>query len=95
MPMSEQTTPTDEPSNLHYLAILLGGLLVGGGIIGLWYSFGDPSTPLNLNFTHIGWSALDNISLLPASNYSIVMVAAGVALMVFMNAGAWRYTGGY
>ena len=43
----------------------------------------------------IGSTALDNVGLLPAADYSIVLIVAGLALMVFLNSRAWRYTAGY
>ena len=83
------------PSNTHYLLLLVGGLLLGLGITGLYFTFGNPNTDLNGNTALIGWSALDDIQLLPASNYSFALILAGLGTMVFLNSRAWRYTGGY
>ena len=40
-------------------------------------------------------SGIDNLGLLPAADYSIGLVVAGVLVLVVLNAGAWRRTGGY
>jgi len=89
----------EQPSNLTYLLLPVGGILVGLGVVNLWYSFGAPDVDfdkgLNGNFQVIGSTALDNVGLLPAADYSIVLIVAGLALMVFLNSRAWRYTAGY
>ena len=83
------------PSNLHYLLLLAGGLLVGLGVVSMYYTFGNPTTDLNGNLLLVGNTALDDIKLLPAADYSFALIAAGLALMVSLNSRAWRYTGGY
>jgi hypothetical protein len=86
---------TAAPSNLHYLLLIVGGLLVGFGIENLYWSFGDPTTELNLNFNTIGSSALDNIHVLPHAAVAFGLIFAGASTMIFLNSRAWRYTGGY
>ncbi len=84
-----------KPSNLHYLALLLGGLLLGAGVVNLYWAFGRPDGDLNTNFLVTGWSALDDIQVLPRADLAIPLLFAGVGILVFLNARAWRYTGGY
>ncbi|MCB9681438.1 MAG: hypothetical protein H6733_08190 [Alphaproteobacteria bacterium] len=78
------------------LALLVaGGLCLGFGIVNLFYSFGWPGGDMNSNFALVGFSGLDNIELLPASNYSIPLVVIGGIMLIIVNAGAWKKTGGY
>jgi hypothetical protein len=79
-----------------YTALLpIGGLLLGFGLVSLYYSFGWEGGPLNQDLAGVGFTGLDNIGRLGAADYSIGMVVAGVITMVFLNAGAWRKTDGY
>ena len=94
-PLSDAHVQPAQPSNVHYLLLLLGGLLLGTGLVNLYWSFGDPNNDLNGNAAEVGWSALDDISLLPSADLAIPLIFAGVGTMVFLNARAWRYTGGY
>ena len=85
-------------SNLVYIIGLLGGgLVLGFGIKSLYGSFGWAGGTLNGEgaFRTIGFSGVDNIGLLPAADYSIGMVVAGVLALVVLNATAWKRTGGY
>lgn len=95
-------TYANEDGNIVYLFGLIGGgLLLGTGIVGLFYSFGFDAgqesyrTPLNSDLTAVGFSGLDNIGLLSIGEFSIGLVVAGILTMVVLNSGAWKSTGGY
>lgn len=95
---TEHTQP--ESLNLPYALGLPGaGLFVGVGVLSLWYSFGyevdGVQRSMADNLSNLGASGLDNLSLLDAADYSIGMVVAGALVMIFLNATAWRRTGGY
>ena len=83
-------------NNLWYLFGLLGGgLILGFGIMWLPWSFGWKEGCLNCDLGGTGFTGLDNLSPLPAADYSLGMVVFGVLTLVALNAGAWRRTGGY
>jgi hypothetical protein len=99
--MSDDTY-ANEDGNVVYLFGLIGaGMLLGTGIVGLYYSFGFDAgqesfrTPMNSNLTEVGFSGLDNIGLLTAGEFSIGLVFAGILAMVILNRTAWKSTGGY
>ena len=50
---------------------------------------------MNQRISAVGYSGLDDLRFLSASDYSFGMVVAGVLILVFLNAGAWKRTGGY
>lgn len=85
----------NEAHPAHFALLMLGGLCLGTGLLNLYYSFGWPGGDLNSNFTLIGFSALDEISMLPDAQLSIPMVVVGALCMIFANATAWRHTDGY
>lgn len=90
----------NEGNNLIYaLGLPGGGLLLGFGILMLYYSFGYEVDGVQRNMadnlSQIGASGIDNLTLLGAADYSIGMVVAGALTMIFLNAGAWRRTNGY
>lgn len=95
--MSESSTPQDTEGGLVYLfGLLAGGLILGFGLRSLYWSFGwREGECLSCDFASIGFTATDNLSLLPAADYSIGMVVAGVLVLVYLNANAWKRTGGY
>ena len=92
--MEGQTTPGNHKI-LYVIGLPLGGLLLGFGIVNLYYSFGWDGGPMGQNFQGVGFSGVDNIGLLPAADYSIPMVVMGIMVLVALNAVAWRHTGGY
>ena len=79
----------------HLALFVLGGLCVGAGIINLYWSFGAPTGPLNSDYAAVGFTGLDNLMSLDASDYSIPMLVIGIVCLVYGNSSAWRYTGGY
>lgn len=85
----------DQPNLPYVFGLLAGGLLLGSGIVMLWYSFGIPEGLMADHLSLLGASGLDEIGTLPASNFSIGMILAGALTMIVLNARAWRYTGGY
>ena len=93
--MSNDHAHNDEPNTMYIGGLLASGLMIGFGIVHLYFSFGWEGGPLNQDFGGVGFSGLDNLSLLPASNYSIGMIVAGVIDMVWLNANAWKRTDGY
>jgi hypothetical protein len=94
-PVAEAHPPVAQLSNVHYLLVVLGGLMLGTGLVNLYWSFGDPNHDLNGNAAEVGWSGLDDIAMLPSADVAIPLLFAGIGTMVFLNARAWRYTGGY
>lgn len=80
---------------MHLLLLIAGGLLLGTGLLNLYYAFGWTGGDLNSNFELTGFSALDNIGLLPGAEFHIALVVAGALCMIIANATAWRRTGGY
>ena len=93
--MGTNTESLDQPGQGKYLALVIGGLLVGAGVVALYYSFGAEGWQLNQDLAQSGFSGLDDIGALPASAYSLGLIAAGLVMMVALNATAWRNTGGY
>lgn len=89
------TSTTEESSMLYTFGLLGGGLTLGFGIVSLYWSFGVPGTAINQDFALVGFSAIDNLRLLDAADYSIGLVVLGVLIMVLLNAIAWKRTGGY
>lgn len=92
--MSSESKPS-EGNILYTLGLPGGGLLLGFGVLLLYYSFGYEAGNMADNLSKIGASGVDNLSLLDAADYSIGMVVAGAVFMIFLNAGAWKHTGGY
>ncbi len=93
-----------EPKDNHPMHLglyIAGGLMLGAGILNLYWSFGwDPANngeraALNSGMAGVGFSALDNISLLPRADFSIPLVVMGLCMLIIANATAWKETGGY
>jgi hypothetical protein len=87
--------PKNETHPLHLGLLLFGGLCLGTGILNLYYSFGWEGGDFNSDFGQVGFSGLDNISLLPAADFAIPMVVVGALCLIVANATAWRETDGY
>jgi hypothetical protein len=87
----------EEQLNLEYLLGLpIAGLVLGYGVRSLYWSFGWAGAEcLNCDLARVGFNGIDNLSLLPAADYSIGLVVFGVMIMVTLNMFAWRRTGGY
>ncbi len=94
--MSSDHHTENEMGNLKYaLGLPGGGLLLGFGLVLLWYSFGIPEGAMANHLGSLGSSGLDDITMLGAADFSIGMIVAGALTMVAFNAFAWRDTGGY
>ncbi len=93
--MATTETARDELHLLHLGLFIIGGLCTGTGIINLYWSFGWEGGPVNTNLSAVGSSAMDNISLLPAADFSIPLVVIGVFCLILANATAWKETDGY
>jgi len=93
--MSNEHAHNDEPNMMYVVGLIAGGLCLGFGIMSLYYSFGWDGGPLNQDLAGAGFSGLDNLGLLSASNYSIGMIVAAVIGMIWLNARAWERTDGY
>ena len=85
----------DTGNALFTALYLIGGLLCGGGILNLYYSFGAGGHDLNGNFQAVGFSGLDNIAMLPLGTTSFGLIAAGIVCLVFANSRSWKETNGY
>lgn len=94
--MATDTHSSDREGSLVYLVgLLAGGLILAFGLRSLYWSFGWTRNCLNCDLAAVGSNGIDNLGLLPAADYSIGLVVAGVLVLVVLNAGAWRRTGGY
>lgn len=81
---------------LHLALFLIGGVCLGSGIVSLYGAFGWPGgTALNGDFATIGFSALDNLTMLPGAEVAVVLVVVGLVCLIYGNATAWRETAGY
>jgi hypothetical protein len=85
----------EQPNLLHLILYIGGGLCTGAGILLLYGSFGWEAGPLSSDFASIGFSSLDNIHPLGASDYSIALVVAGALALVYASATAWKKTDGH
>ncbi|MCB9664295.1 MAG: hypothetical protein H6732_09290 [Alphaproteobacteria bacterium] len=91
-------TPDASPapgSPLHVALLIAGGLSLGTGILFLIDSFGWAGGEFNKDFAQIGFSGLDDISLLPASQISFPLIVIGAICLIVANATAWKQTDGY
>lgn len=98
--MSDSTdTQAPAGSPLFVALLIFGGLSLGTGILFLIDSFGgksgDEVIEYNKAFTEIGFSGLDNIALLPASQISFPLIVIGAICLIVANANAWKQTDGY
>lgn len=94
--MSESKSESkSEMYPLHLLLLIGGGLSLGTGIIMLYDSFGWLGGDINSNFAEMGFSGLDNISLINNYGLAFPLLTIGALALVFANATAWRETDGY
>ena len=93
--MSALNESLDQPGQGKYLALVIAGVLIGSGVIALYFSFGADGWELGQDFARSGFTGLDDLGPLPASSFSIGLIATGIVMMVGLNASAWRNTGGY
>lgn len=92
---SSEATTRDELHPLYLALFLIGGLCTGTGLLNLYWSFGWEGGDVNGNLAAVGNTAIDNVSLLPAADFAIPLVAVGVLCLVIANATAWKETDGY
>ena len=90
----------EKPNTLFAVAYPIAGLLLGFGIVNLYFSFGVDDgnggrAEMADNLGTIGFHGFDNIGLLPASDYAIGLVVVGALTLIGMNWMAWRFTNGY
>lgn len=85
----------NEMHPLHLMLLMGGGLCLGTGLLLMYGSFGWVGGDLNSDFAALGFSAVDNISLLPRSEIAIPLITIGALSLIFANATAWRETDGY
>ena len=93
-------TESSKNHTMHLGLFLLGGLSLGSGLMNLYWSFGHTDAggaPVGLNneFSSVGFSGLDNITLLGSADFSIPLVVLGIVCMVAANMTAWKQTDGY
>jgi len=93
--MSAHSDSLDQPGQGKFLALVIAGLVIGTGVIALYFSFGAEGWELNQDLARSGFTGLDDLGALWASNYSIGFIVAGLVAMVALNSQAWRFTGGY
>ena len=86
----------NELHGLHLFLLMAGGLCLGTGILNLYYSFGFNETQdYGKDLSTVGFSGIDNISILATSEIAIPLVVIGAVSMIFANATAWKETDGY
>lgn len=80
---------------------VLGGVSVGSGLLAAVIGgFGAPNaegsrTAVATQLSHVGYDALPHLTIFPLGYAAIALVAVGVGILAFANAGAWKETGGY
>lgn len=91
----DDTPARSELHPLHLFLIPAGGLILGAGVLNLYYSFGWVGGDMNSDLAQIGFNGLDNIAALPMSSISIPLIAVGALMLIIANVTAWRETDGY
>lgn len=91
---------TENNNFFFMIGFPVAGLLLGFGIVNLYFSFGVDDgqggrLDMASHLSTIGYHGFDNIALLPASDYAIGLVVVGALTMIGMNWTAWRFTNGY
>ena len=95
MSANEHDVHAPESHGLHLALLLVGGLCLGFGVINLIQSFGWTGGDINSNFALVGFRGFEEVGLLPASTYSLGLVAVGAVCLIVANATAWKQTDGY
>ena len=80
---------------LYIGLFIVGGLCVATGIVNLYDAFGVPEGAMNRNLNVVGFTALDNLDLLPSADFAIPFVLVGLCCLVIANVTAWKETDGY
>lgn len=74
---------------------IVGGLLLAVGMLALLFAFSTPWGPIAINPMQVGWDAVGDIA--PTSTFPVALfgITFGTAILVGLNATAWKYTDGY
>ncbi|MGC6494130.1 MAG: hypothetical protein ACON5B_14950 [Myxococcota bacterium] len=105
--MSSESQNAPQNQTTFIMLLLSGGMLLGFGILNLYFSFGLDTAGVdvgddirNMDFNQhpalVGFNGFDNITMLDAGFWSLPCIIIGAILMVVANATAWEHTeGGY
>lgn len=87
------------------IAWLFGGACCAGGVLNLIYSFGPAYTAgtclapscagINTALDKAGWDALADFALKDSASLAFPLIGLGIVILVGLNAGAYKTTGGY
>jgi hypothetical protein len=87
------------------IAWLFGGACCAGGVLNLIYSFGPAYTVgtcaapscagINTALDKAGWDALADFALKDSAAIAFPLIFLGIAILVSLNASAWKTTDGY
>lgn len=82
---------------MRTVMLAVGGICAGAGVLtGVLGGFGLPNgKPTAIQYSQVGYDALDNLTILPAGYVAIGLVVVGIALLVAANSTAYKETGGY
>ncbi len=73
-----------------------GGLSVGLGMVTLISGgFNQPHGEVAVSFSKLGFDALPVLTFPTPAMVGIALIAIGAAMMIKVNATAWKQTGGY
>lgn len=77
--------------------IPVGGVLVGSGIMTMLFGWqvGESGKDSAEQIGTLGFNALGEISMTGVGPIAFALILAGIALLIYGNATAWRQTGGY
>lgn len=74
---------------------LVGGLCCALGLLSLLFSFATPWGPISVHLSEVGWDAAADIATTDQFPLAVMYGVLGVPLLIWLNATAWRETGGY